>query len=68
MGKPQTIAKNDDLMSVAQVAEWFGMSEVWVWKKIGSGAMKSVKLGRSRRIRRSDARDYFREHCDVSEG
>lgn len=47
-----------DLLSRAEVAQRAGISVVWVDKLIATGALKSVKIGRLRRVP-ADAVDRF---------
>lgn len=39
-----------DLLKVPQVAKMLKVSEVTVWRLVGSGELESIKVGRSRRI------------------
>lgn len=39
-----------DLLRVPQVAKMLHVSEVTVWRLVGSGELESIKVGRSRRI------------------
>ncbi len=38
------------LLKVPHVAKMLGVSQVTVWRLIGSGELESIKVGRSRRI------------------
>lgn len=38
------------LLKVPRVAKMLGVSQVTVWRLIGSGELESIKVGRSRRI------------------
>jgi excisionase family DNA binding protein len=47
-----------DLLKVPQVAKMLSLSEVTVWRLIGSGVLESLKLGRSRRIAPEAVEDF----------
>lgn len=41
-----------EYMTAAQVAEWLGVSEKWVYRKAHAGEIPSVRVGRIIRFRR----------------
>jgi len=51
-----------ELLSIAQVCQRIGMGKSWVYRRIHEGAIPSVKLGRTIKIRRSELEDYLEEH------
>jgi len=42
-----------------EVCQELGMGKSWVYKKIKSGEIPSVKLGRNIKVRRQDLQEYF---------
>ena len=53
--------KGLDLLSITDVCQELGMSKGWVYKRIQSGEIPSVKLGRNIKVRRDDLEGYL-EH------
>ncbi len=52
-------AGSPDLLSIWQVCQELGMSKAWVHKRIKSGEIPSVKLGRNIKVRREDLEGYL---------
>ena len=50
------------LLSVEEVCEVLGMGKSWVYRKIRSGDIPSVKLGGSIKVERTDLDEYLRNH------
>jgi len=50
------------LLSVHEVCQQLGMGKSWVYRRLGSGEIPSVKLGRSIKIRREDLEAYLERH------
>jgi len=50
------------LLSVHEVCQQLGMGKSWVYRRLGSGEIPSVKLGRSIKIRRDDLEAYLEQH------
>jgi excisionase family DNA binding protein len=48
-----------DLLSIVEVCQELGMGKSWVYKKIKSGEIPSVKLGRNIKVRHQDLQEYF---------
>ena len=48
-----------DLLSVAQVCEELGMGKSWVYHRIRSGEIPSVKLGHNIKVKREDLDQYL---------
>lgn len=55
---------DDRLMTVPEVAKHFNCSHQTVWRMINTGVLKSLKLGRNRRVRLSDLREYVNSKVD----
>src|SRR5215216_4458639 len=48
-----------DLLSITEVCQELGMSKGWVYRRIQSGEIPSVKLGRNIKVRREDLEGYL---------
>jgi excisionase family DNA binding protein len=48
-----------DLLSLTEVCRELGMSKSWVYKRIQSGEIPSVKLGHNIKVRREDLEGYL---------
>jgi excisionase family DNA binding protein len=53
--------KGLDLLAISEVCEELGMGKSWVYKKIKSGEVPSVKLGRTIKVARRDLDGYLEE-------
>jgi len=50
-----------DLLSIPEICQELGMGKSWVYKKIKSGEIPSVKLGRTIKVARRDLEEYFEQ-------
>ena len=48
-----------DLLSITDVCQELGMGKSWVYRRIQSGEIPSVKLGRNIQVRREDLEGYL---------
>jgi excisionase family DNA binding protein len=48
-----------ELLSIPEVCHELGMGKSWVYKRIQSGEIPSVKLGRNIKVRREDLEGYL---------
>ena len=48
-----------DLLSITGVCQELGMGKSWVYRRIQSGEIPSVKLGRNIKVRREDLEGYL---------
>jgi excisionase family DNA binding protein len=48
-----------DLLSVTEVCQELGMGKSWVYKRIRSGEIPSVKLGHNIKVKREDLQSYL---------
>jgi excisionase family DNA binding protein len=48
-----------DLLSIMEVCQELGMGKSWVYRRIQSGEIPSVKLGRNIKVRREDLEGYL---------
>jgi excisionase family DNA binding protein len=50
------------LLSVEEVCEALGMSKSWVYQRIRSGEIPSIKLGGSIKVKQEDLEEYLERH------
>jgi excisionase family DNA binding protein len=48
-----------DLLSIPELCQELGMGKSWVYRRIRSGEIPSVKLGRSIKVKRRDLEEYL---------
>ena len=48
-----------DLLSIPELCQGLGMGKSWVYRRLRSGEIPSVKLGRSIKVRREDLEEYL---------
>ena len=48
-----------DLLSIPEVCQELGMGKSWVYRRLRSGEIPSVKLGRSIKVKREDLEGYL---------
>ncbi len=53
--------KGLDLLAIPEVCQELGMGKSWVYKKINSGEIPSVKLGRTIKVARRELDGYLEE-------
>jgi excisionase family DNA binding protein len=51
--------KGLDLLSLAKVCQELGMGKSWVYRRIKSGEIPSVKLGHNIKVKREDLEEYL---------
>ena len=51
--------KGLDLLSLAEVCQELGMGKSWVYRRIKSGEIPSVKLGHNIKVKREDLEEYL---------
>ena len=56
--RPQE-GKGLDLLSIPEVCQELGMGKSWVYRRLRSGEIPSVKLGRSIKVNREDLEEYL---------
>ncbi len=47
------------LLAIPEVCQELGMGKSWVYRRLRSGEIPSVKLGRSIKVKRSDLEEYL---------
>src|SRR5919112_1264557 len=50
------------LLSIAQVCQEIGMGKSWVYRRLRSGELPTIKLGRSIKVRRDELAEYLERH------
>ena len=48
-----------DLLSIPELCQGLGMGKSWVYRRLRSGEIPSVKLGRSIKVKREDLEEYL---------
>src|SRR3990170_5011400 len=51
--------RDSKLLSLHEVCEALGMGKSWTYRRIKSGEIPSVKLGRSIKVKREDLEEYL---------
>ena len=51
-----------ELLSIPELCQELGMGKSWVYRRLRSGEIPSVKLGRSIKVKREDLEEYLEEH------
>ena len=59
--RPQE-GKGVDLLSIPELCQVLGMGKSWVYRRLRSGEIPSVKLGRSIKVKREDLEEYLEKH------
>ena len=59
--RPQE-SKGLDLLSIPELCQELGMGKSWVYRRLRSGEIPSVKLGRSIKVKREDLEEYLEKH------
>ena len=50
------------LLSIPQLCQELGMGKSWIYRRLRSGEIPSVRLGRSIKVRRDDLERYLERH------
>jgi excisionase family DNA binding protein len=50
------------LLSISELCQELGMGKSWIYRRLRSGEIPSVKLGRSIKVKRADLEVYLEEH------
>ena len=51
-----------DLLSIPEVCQELGMGKSWVYRRLRSGEIPSVKLGHNIKVKRQDLNQYLESH------
>ena len=60
-GRPQA-RQGLDLLSIPELCQELGMGKSWVYRRLRSGEIPSVKLGRSIKVKLADVEEYLEKH------
>lgn len=58
----RTTEQDLQLLSIADVCRLLGMGKSWTYRRVRSGEIPSVKLGRSVKVKREDLEAYLESH------
>ena len=50
------------LLSIPQVCQELGMGKSWIYRRLRSGEIPSVRLGRTIKVRRDELEEYLNRH------
>src|SRR5215216_6719930 len=50
------------LLSIPQLCQELGMGKSWIYRRLRSGEIPSVRLGRSLKVRRDELEQYLESH------
>jgi len=50
------------LLSIPELCQELGMGKSWVYRRLRSGEIPSVKLGRSIKVKLADVEEYLEKH------
>ena len=50
------------LLSIPQLCQELGMGKSWIYRRLRSGEIPSVRLGRSMKVRRDELEEYLQRH------
>ncbi len=59
-------AGSPDLLSITDVCQELGMGKSWVYRRIQSGEIPSVRLGNNIKVRREDLEGYLEDNSSDS--
>jgi excisionase family DNA binding protein len=51
-----------NLLSIPELCQELGMGKSWVYRRLRSGEIPSVKLGRTIKVKREDLEEYLERH------
>jgi excisionase family DNA binding protein len=51
-----------ELLSIPQLCQELGMGKSWVYRRLRSGEIPSVRLGRTIKVRRDELEEYLQSH------
>ena len=54
-------SKGIELLSIPQLSQELGMGKSWIYRKLKSGEIPSIKLGRSNKVKREDLEKYLED-------
>ena len=57
--RPESSRKGLDLLSIPEVCQELGMGKSWVYRRLKSGEIPSIKLGHNIKIKREELEQYL---------
>jgi excisionase family DNA binding protein len=60
--RPQEEQRGVQLLSIPQLCQELGMGKSWLYRRLRSGEIPSVRLGRSIKVRRDELEQYLERH------
>jgi excisionase family DNA binding protein len=52
----------EQLLSIPQLCQELGMGKSWLYRRLRSGEIPSIRLGRSIKVRREELEEYLQRH------
>jgi excisionase family DNA binding protein len=62
--RPQEVEQRGgmQLLSIPQLCQELGMGKSWLYRRLRSGEIPSIRLGRSIKVRRDELEEYLQSH------
>ena len=60
--RPQQQRGSVQLLSIPQLCQELGMGKSWLYRRLRSGEIPSIRLGRSIKVRRDELEQYLQSH------
>jgi excisionase family DNA binding protein len=54
--------EGEQLLSIPQLCQELGMGRSWLYRRLRSGEIPSIRLGRSIKVRRDELEEYLQSH------
>jgi excisionase family DNA binding protein len=54
--------EGEQLLSIPQLRQELGMGRSWLYRRLRSGEIPSIRLGRSIKVRRDELEEYLQRH------
>jgi excisionase family DNA binding protein len=60
--KQEVLRAGVQLLSIPQVCQELGMGKSWIYRRLRSGEIPSIRLGRTIKVRRDELEEYLQRH------
>jgi excisionase family DNA binding protein len=60
--RPEYSQQGEELLSIPEVRQRLGMGKSWVYQRLKSGEIPSVRLGNNFKVKRQDLEEYIRKN------
>jgi excisionase family DNA binding protein len=60
--RPQEEQRGVQLLSIPQLCQELGMGKSWLYRRLRSGEIPSIRLGRTIKVRRDELEQYLQSH------